>query len=298
MGVAGAMTDINEAINVSYATAYGSFPIKDLIGTHDLLWITIDSVRFDVAQRAHEQQETPNLSSLFPNGWECRHAPGNFTLPSHVAMFSGFLPTPLSAPKAPRLFAPRVPGIESLSSDTFLFDERSIPEALAARGYQTMCIGGVGFFANVVPIAEILPSYFQHNYWKPHYGPGRSEAIGLQTSLAIKLLSDATTPVMLFMNIAATHHPTAVFVEGATKETVDTQAAALRHVDEGIGPLFDHLINRSSQRPTIVIICSDHGDAFGEDGYFGHRLSHRTVMEIPYAHVVINENSALTRQLL
>ena len=75
-------------------TRYDTFPFKDMVGTHDLIWIVLDSVRFDVAQRAHERGETPNLSSLIPRGWECRHSPGTFTLPSHSAMFSGFLPTP------------------------------------------------------------------------------------------------------------------------------------------------------------------------------------------------------------
>jgi Sulfatase len=269
---------------------YKSFPIKQLVGTHDIVWVVIDSLRFDVAQHAHLAAETPHLSALFPDGWECRHAPGNFTLPSHTAMFSGFFPTPLTKPKAGRLFAPRVPGIEALTPDTFVFDERSIPEALAARGYRTVCIGGVGFFANILPITTILPSYFQETYWKPHYGPGRKDALRLQTERAREIFSSTDTPLMLFLNVAATHHPTAVFVEGATAESVETQRASLRHVDEGLGELFAFLLLRREIRPTVLIVCSDHGDAFGEDGFYGHRLSHRTVMEIPYAHVVLDRD--------
>ncbi len=268
---------------------YESFPIATLIGTHDIVWVVLDSLRFDVAQKAHLGAETPHLSALFPDGWECRHAPGNFTLPSHVAMFSGFFPTPLNKPKAGRLFAPRVPGIEALTSDTFVFDERSIPEALAQRGYRTVCIGGVGFFANILPITTILPSYFQETYWKPHYGPGRKDALRLQTDRAREIFATTDAPLMLFMNVAATHHPTAVFVDGAIAETIDTQRASLRHVDEGLGELFAYLLLRRETRPTVLIVCSDHGDAFGEDGFYGHRLSHRTVMEIPYAHVVLDD---------
>jgi arylsulfatase A-like enzyme len=268
---------------------YPTFPLEQMVGTHDIVWIVLDSVRFDVAQGAHERGETPNLSLLFGQGWECRHAPGTFTLPSHVAMFSGFFPTPHDMPTAAKIASPRIPGGVGLGENTFLFDEASIPHAFAARGYRTVCIGGVGFFSNYVPLATILPSYFEETFWKPRYGPGRKESVGLQVEKAREILLETTAPVFLFINVATTHHPTAIYVDGATKESVETQAASLRYADAALGPLLALLAERRSTRPTILIVCSDHGDAFGEDGYWGHRLSHPTVLEIPYAHVVLDD---------
>lgn len=34
---------------------------------------------------------------------------------------------------------------------------------------------------------------------------------------------------------------------------------------------------------TIVVLCGDHGEAFGEDGYWGHAVNHPTVQEVPIA---------------
>jgi len=39
--------------------------------------------------------------------------------------------------------------------------------------------------------------------------------------------------------------------------------------------------------PCFSIICSDHGTAYGEDGHWGHRNGHSTVMEVPYVHFEI-----------
>jgi hypothetical protein len=275
-------------------TKYDTFPWRDMVGTHDLVWVTLDSVRFDVAQRAHEQGETPNLSSLIPRGWECRHAPGTFTLASHVALFTGFLPTPKDRPKSGSIAAPRIPGIDAVSADTFLFDEGGIPQALAARGYRTVCIGGVSFFSNVTPISKILPSFFQESFWKPRFGPGRRDAIGAQWKVAQQVLEETESPLLLFINVATTHHPTVMYLEGATestKESVESQAASLRFADQELAPLCELLLKRRFERPTVLILCSDHGDAFGEDGLWGHRLSHPTVLNVPYAHVVLDANT-------
>jgi glucan phosphoethanolaminetransferase (alkaline phosphatase superfamily) len=51
-------------------------------------------------------------------------------------------------------------------------------------------------------------------------------------------------------------------------------------VDQALSPLFQRLKHRG---PAFTIVCSDHGHAYGEDGYFGHRLGHDVVWTVPYA---------------
>jgi arylsulfatase A-like enzyme len=65
---------------------------------------------------------------------------------------------------------------------------------------------------------------------------------------------------------------------------VATQAAALSYVDSQLGRLFDALRKRG---PSLCIICSDHGTAYGEDGYHGHRLAHEVVWTVPYAELIL-----------
>src|SRR5258708_17428900 len=77
---------------------------NELIGTHDVLLVTLDTLRYDVAQEALRQGRTPNLAAVLPGGrWEKRHTPGSFTYAAHQAFFAGFLPTPARAGKHPRL---------------------------------------------------------------------------------------------------------------------------------------------------------------------------------------------------
>jgi len=42
------------------------------------------------------------------------------------------------------------------------------------------------------------------------------------------------------------------------------------------------------QRGTIVVICADHGECFGEDGLHGHGFYHLKVIEVPLGIFPIN----------
>lgn len=37
------------------------------------------------------------------------------------------------------------------------------------------------------------------------------------------------------------------------------------------------------QGPGPGLVCADHGDAYGEDGYHGRGIAHSVVMNVPYA---------------
>ena len=51
-----------------------------VIGSHDVLLLTLDTLRYDVARACLREGRTPNLAALLPGGaWEERHSPGSFT---------------------------------------------------------------------------------------------------------------------------------------------------------------------------------------------------------------------------
>ena len=80
--------------------------MNQIVGSHNILFITLDTLRYDVAQELWQQGKTPNFAEVLPaTGWECRHSPGNFTYAAHHAFFAGFLPTPIAPGIHPRLFA-------------------------------------------------------------------------------------------------------------------------------------------------------------------------------------------------
>ena len=56
----------------------------------------------------------------------------------------------------------------------------------------------------------------------------------------------------------------------------EAQIGALELLDKRLKILFSHL-----PTPFDFLICADHGEAFGEDGLWGHVHSHRAVLDIP-----------------
>ncbi|MCM2425229.1 STM4013/SEN3800 family hydrolase [Streptomyces sp. RKAG337] len=261
--------------------------MNEIVGRHDLLLVTLDTLRFDVAQELAAAGRIPHLAArLPPGGWERRHAPGSFTYASHQAIFAGFLPTPATPGPHPRLFAARFAGSETTADGTYVFDTPDLVSGLAAAGYRTVCIGGVGFFNKQAPLGSVLPGMFQESHWEPEFGVPSPTSFEAQITRAEEVVAGLPDEqrLFLFVNVSALHQPNWFHLPGATREAGDsraTHAAALEYVDRHIGRLFTAA---SSRRRCFAIVCSDHGTTYGDDGFTGHRLGHEAVWTVPYAH--------------
>ncbi|MEV0732112.1 STM4013/SEN3800 family hydrolase [Polymorphospora sp. NPDC050346] len=262
--------------------------MKDLVGSHDLLFVTLDTLRYDVAAELVAAGRTPALARALPGGrWQRRHSPASFTYAAHQAFFAGFLPTPTAPGPHPRLFAAAFPGSETTGGDTWVFDAPEVVSGLAAAGYHTVCVGGVGFFNHRSPLGRVLPGLFAESHWEPEFGvtaPGCLEA-QLDRIATVVPAVPADRPLFLFVNVAAMHQPNRHYLPGAAADSRDSHAAALEYVDRHIGRLFALATARG--RPCLVLICADHGTAYGEDGHTGHRVAHEVVWTVPYAEFVI-----------
>jgi len=263
-----------------------------LIGTHDVLFVTLDTLRYDVACDCLEHRTTPNLQAWLPGGrWERRHSPGSFTYAAHQAFFAGFLPTPESPGPHQRLFATAFPGSETTAQQTCVFDESNIVAGLATRGYHTVCIGGVGFFNKLSPLGCVLPDMFAESYWSEDLGVMSPRSTENQVALARDVLArlDGDRRVLLFLNVSAIHQPNCIFLDNAPADSPATQAAALSYADRHLGQLFEAMRRRG---PALCIICSDHGTLYGEHGRHGHRTGHPTVWTVPYAEFILPAGDA------
>ena len=262
---------------------------RELVGRADVLLMTLDTLRYDVARDALKRGLTPNLANVLPAGvWEERHSPASFTYAAHHAFFAGFLPTPCAPGNHPRLFAARFEGSETSTEQTCVFDAPDIVSGLAIRGYHTICIGGVGFFNKQNPLGSVLPDLFRESHWSHALGVTDARSTENQVKLALEILTRVPLErrVFLFINVSAIHQPNSIFLPGAEQDSVASQAAALAFVDAQLPPLFQALQRRG---PVLVVICSDHGTAYGEDGFNGHRLAHSVVWTVPYAEFVLPE---------
>jgi hypothetical protein len=256
--------------------------VKGAILGRDLLVITFDALRFDVAQSAHHEGRIPFLQSLLPDGWESRHSPGNFTYAAHAALFAGFWPTPSRPAVQSRPLALRFTGSRSIDESTQVLDGENIVQGLRQHGYRTICIGGVAFFNKLTPLGAVLPSLFAESHWEPAFSVAEVHSTRRQVECACRLLADGARdePVFLFVNVSATHPPTHGYLRGARGDSVESQLAALAYVDRQLPPLFDAM--RARGRGGTAYLMSDHGTLFGEDGYTGHRVSHPLVWTVPY----------------
>jgi arylsulfatase A-like enzyme len=259
-----------------------------LVGTHDILLVTLDTLRYDVAAGLHAAGRTPRLSAVLPpGGWERRHSPGNFTFAAHAAFFTGFLPTPATPGRHPRLFALRFPGSETTTAETAVFDAPDLVTGLRRAGYYTICVGGVGFFNKLTPLGRALPGLFDESHWSPELGVTSPRSTEHQVALALERVArlDPGRRALLFLNVSAIHQPNCCYLPGVTSDTLDSHAAALEYVDGHLGRLFRELRGRG---PWLTVLCSDHGTAYGEGGFTGHRLAHPVVWEVPYAEFVLS----------
>lgn len=264
--------------------------MQSIVGTSDILFVTLDTLRFDVADVAMSAGQTPFLQQLLPHGWEPRHSPGSFTFAAHQAFFAGFLPTPVAPGPHPRRFAARFPGSETTTADTYVFDQDNIVAGLAAAGYHTICIGGVGFFNKLSPLGCVLPGLFQESHWSPRLGVTEPRSTEFQIDAALAALNRVSDNerVFLFLNISALHQPNCMYVPGARQDSPATQRAALAYVDTQLPRLFQALQRRGS---VFGILCGDHGTAYGEGGYTGHRLAHPVVWDVPYAEIFLPQQT-------
>lgn len=261
---------------------------RRLIGTHDVLMITLDTLRYDVAVEALAAGLTPQIARELPDGaWERRHTPASFTYAAHQAFFAGFLPTPAMPGRHPRLIAARFAGSETTDDHTAVFDTPDWVSGLASVGYHTACIGGVGFFNKQTPLGSVLPGLFQESHWCPEIGVTSSDSTERQARIAESIFAARPTGqrLMLFVNVSALHQPNCIFTPGATCDSKETMRNALAYADRWVGRILDLARRRA---PTLVIICSDHGTAYGEDGFVGHRLAHPAVWDVPYAEFVMD----------
>jgi hypothetical protein len=249
-----------------------------------ILFITLDSLRYDTARTAYDDGRTPQLAALLPEGgWERRQTPGTFTLPAHIAFFSGFLPK-LPQPDQPaRLWECRPPAFKTVPPQTFVFDAPNLLNGLAQHGYRSICIGGVTYFSRETPLGSVLPDLFDEDHWRPEFCSPEPDSTRHQVDHALDIAErDDGRPLYLFVNVSATHVPHGHYL-GQSTDTVASQQAALAYADAHLGRLITTL---TAKQQWLIIMCADHGDAFGEDGYHGRGIAHPVVMNVPYAATV------------
>lgn len=264
-----------------------------VVGKQDILFVCLDSLRFDVAFEEQEKGGTPVLNRY--GAWRKCYAPGNFTYPSHQAMFAGFFPIDAGIRNMrdrETLFFSEDIGMGRRAPDgAYSFRGATWIQGLEKEGYETICIGGLSFFDKRTDVGSVLPSFFCHSYWNPSFGCRVPDSTRNQVDFAIRRLEQFSLNqrVMLYLNVSAMHYPNHFYIKGAKKDSTVCHAAALRYVDRELGRLFAAFARRGE---CFVICCSDHGTCYGEDGVLYHGIHHPVVDTVPYKHFFLTGTAA------
>jgi hypothetical protein len=271
-------------------TFHSKWDMNAIVGSHDILFVVLDALRFDIAEAEMRAGRTPNFTKVAPDGWKKRHTPGSFTYAALHSFFAGFLPTPAEPGRSrnERLFAVRFAGSETIGPRTKVFESENIVSGLRGEGYRTICIGGVGFFNEQTALSRVFPNMFCEAHWKTSFGVTDPHSTERQFSRGADRLAEASLeqPVFLFVNVSAIHQPNYFYARQSGPDDLESHAAALRYVDAQLPLLFKGFARR--YRPLFAIVCSDHGTAYGDEGYVGHRLAHPCVWNVPYWEGIVN----------
>ena len=246
--------------------------------------ISLDSLRYDVAVEA----PTPHLDEIFRSydagPWRRVFAQSTYTLPSHLSLLQGAIgPSnldwePVYDRRVCSFFKVALPWRAEQRALYEVPAAQNVVKGFERQGYRTIGIGGVGWFNPAYETSGFWKErFFQRFHWQPEFGEENPDSFVAQLGVAERELCDRDgSPLFFFLNVSATHDP--YRGEPASKEG---QGRALQYVDRHFPRLIELL-----PKPCHVLLWSDHGDCFGEDGVWGHGFPHEKVLEVPMVHFV------------
>ncbi len=272
------------------------------LGARNVVIVTLDSLRYDSAMTA-DMSNVARLSDV-----ERRFSYASWTAPSHYNLLMGLLPH--NSPshvyaseyyktdfaRYPERFG--VPGIDFAAMLPSLWLPTYMRNVL---GYRTGAMVSLPVLNEHTPINRDFDTY--------QLMPSHNDMDAMLD--AIRFDSDA--PRFWMLNVGETHYPYALADEDAgewphiagvhgvfkrlgdkTSEPAffdddqmerlrDRQVRAARYCDSLLTKLYDIVPPR-----TWIVVTADHGELFGEAGYFGHGpINHEKVHEVPFAEGVI-----------
>lgn len=293
---------------------------------HNVLFITIDSCRYDTAINA----ATPNLDSIAP--LRKAETTGTYTFPSHHSFFIGILPRPLDGGEYffddyQQIW--RSSSARDSSKKVFTdFDESNIIKHYISSGAKVSGFGGVSFF-NTTKKGNTLPKLFPDFKFYPRTLSGDAKIPRGDDVFPLNHLDEIieatqdSESFFIFVNEPSTHipydHPgseitqeytesirklyeehysphTLFYEDGSMPLSEDEisllktkQVESLEWIDNQIGELIKRIPN---DKPTLIIVTGDHGEEFGESGRFGHAHYSDSVMYVPLWVGLINRGKS------
>jgi choline-sulfatase len=240
-------------------------PQPPRLSVHNVLLLTVDTLRADQSWTGYDGANTPNLHRLAESGvvYTRAYTMANTTAPSLGALLSARYPTELSRDNCP---------LAGLKVD------QGLARVIADAGFHTMASHGHALFASSTAPSDGFKD------WKLIRGVGgRRQVDGAITGGAvadnlIELLQETPKERRSFtwVHFVDPHHSYAS--HGAFPKRGSGNRAAynaeVEYTDHHIGRVLDTLEQLGLREKTAIVLTADHGEAFGEHGtvYHGYSL--------------------------
>lgn len=243
-----------------------------------MLFVIVDTLRADrVATYGYTKGATPVLTRLAKQGvqFDWAMAASSWSLPSHVSMLTGHLPTAHGAeidmydnrfPTLAKIFQSLGYRTAGISGNTLVFS--------MAQGF------GPGFvrfddsfyslvdgFTRTIVGRKIHKGIASALDWTYH--PIKRSAADVTRRAVQWIDGRRDRPFFMVLNYFDVHDPEA----HQTNATGDAYDDAVADVDTALGRLIDHLDAEGLTNETLVVVTSDHGESLGQHGFPGHGSS-------------------------
>jgi len=273
-------------------------------GARNLVVVIFDSCRFDSWTAA--APKTLGMLGAVERRWSY----ASWTAPSHYNLLMGLLP---------HTSPPRVYASEYYKQDFIRYSERLGVEGIEFKRLlpsiflPTFLRNELGYSTHAMVSMPVLNRHTAINRDFDSYElmPKHND----MAAMLDKMTFSEARPSFHLLNTGETHYPYALPDEDPSKwprisgvhgvfknlddpsqpaepeffdatklaELRERQIVAVRYLDGVVERLFD-LVPRN----TWIIVTSDHGELFGEDGYFGHGpVAHDKVFEVPFVEGVV-----------
>ncbi len=223
----------------------------------NFLLITVDALRPDHLGCFGYPRETSPIIDAFAEDavrFERVVAPSSRSLRSIPSMLTGLYPSQIA-------FGDELPHVNLLPRNEF------VSERLQARGYGTAAVIGTDYFNRSHGFFQGFDSVVE----RPHGVNDRADVVNRGLD-ALRGLAVEEAPFFLWVHLFNVHQPylpdhhESRFGDDVTAEYDEEIALA----DEQVGRLLEAVEELGLGESTVVILASDHGEAFGEHGHFGH----------------------------
>lgn len=234
----------------------------------NILFVLIDTLRSHrMSAYGYERETTPFIRSLAEKGIRFdRHiAQSSWTKASMASLWTGLSPIRAGVTKF----------------DHTIADEIRMPaEILAEAGFKTVGLYRNGWVSGYFGFEQGFEKYYRPLGMRLDIEAQRvrpnAEAVGSDEAViadAIEFLRihGDTSRWFLYLHLMDLHEYTydeeSALFGSAVSDLYDN---SIRRTDWVVSQLYDYMAKRGLLDETIVVILSDHGEAFGERGFEGH----------------------------